>query len=212
MNLLRSLAVIGLAFGFVCSASATPLISLSAAGATTSSLAGATTIDFNNGCGYASCSGDYIIASGNLSGKYAQPAGVDSPFLSVPNPSASTLSASFSLGTLANYFGLFWGSIDSYNGIRFLLGDQLVASFSGSDLVGHYANGDQVSLNSNRYINFDFGSDAFDSVQLFSNGYAFESDNHAFRTLVSVTEPAPMLLMALGLLSLALMRRRRTQA
>jgi hypothetical protein len=188
-------------------AQALPIISLSNAGDVTTSVAGATTIDFNAGCGYTTCTGDFALVSGNESGKYAQPLGVNSQYLTVPNPSPTTQSATFTLGAAADYFGLFWGSIDSYNFISFYLGNSLVASYSGSDIVGQFADGNQLSLNSNRYINFAFGSDAYDSVKLTSNGFAFESDNHAFKKLVSVTEPTTALLFLLGLVGLALARR-----
>ena len=188
-------------------AQALPIISLSNVGDVTTSVAGATTIDFNAGCGYASCVGDFALVSGNESGKYAQPLGVNSQYLSVPNPSPTTQSASFTLGATADYFGLFWGSIDSYNFISFYLNNALVASYSGSDIVGQFADGNQLSYSSNRYINFDFGNDLYDSVKLSSNGFAFESDNHAFKQLVSVTEPTTALLFLFGLLGLALARR-----
>jgi hypothetical protein len=87
------------------------------------------------------------------------------------------------------------------------LNNNLVASYSGRDIVGQFANGNQLSLNSNRYINFAFGSDAYDSVKLTSTGFAFESDNHAFKKLVSVTEPTMALLLFLGLTGLAMARR-----
>lgn len=188
-------------------AQALPIITLSNAGDVTTSIAGATTIDFNSGCGYASCSGDYALVNGSQSGLYAEPLGVNSQYLSVPNPSPTTLSATFNLGTTSDYFGLFWGSIDSYNFISFYLNNALVASYSGSDIVGQFANGNQLSFASNRYINFNFGSDAFDSVKLTSNGFAFESDNHAFKNLVSVPEPTTALLLLLGLVGLGLARR-----
>jgi len=188
-------------------AQALPIVSLSNAGDVTSAVAGATTIDFNSGCGYATCSGDFALVTGNQSGKYAQPFGVNSQYLSVPNPSPTTQNAIFTLGGAADYFGIFWGSIDSYNSISFYLGTSLVASYSGSDIVGQFADGNQLSLNSNRYINFDFGSEAYDSVKLTSTSFAFESDNHAFKKLVSVTEPTTGLLLLLGLVGLALARR-----
>jgi hypothetical protein len=204
-NLMRSL-LLPLLF-IAGSASAVPIVSLSAAGQTTTSVANTTTIDFNSGCGYASCSGDFILATGSQSGLYAQPFGTNTQYLSVPNPSTSSLNADFSLGAAANYFGLFWGSIDSYNFISFYLNNTLVASYSGSSLVGQFANGNQLSYSSNRYINFDFGNSSFDSVKLTSHGFAFESDNHAFRKLVSVTEPSTAILLLFGLVSLTLMRR-----
>lgn len=204
-NLLQSL-LLPLVF-LATSASALPIVSLSAAGQTTTSVADATTIDFNSGCGYASCSGDFALVNGSQSGLYAQPLGVDSQYLSVPNPSATNLSALFTLGTAANYFGLYWGSIDSYNFISFYLDNVLVASYSGSTIVGQFADGNQLSYSSNRYINFDFGSSSFDSVKLTSNGFAFESDNHAFRKLTEVTEPTTAALLLFGLIGLALARR-----
>jgi hypothetical protein len=188
-------------------AQALPIVTLSNAGDVTTSVAGATTIDFNAGCGYTTCVGDFALVNGDQSGKYAQPFGVNSQYLTVPNPSPTTQSAMFTLGTAADYFGLFWGSIDSYNFISFYLNNSLVASYSGSDIVGQFANGNQLGYSSNRYINFDFGSESYDSVKLTSNGFAFESDNHAFKQLVSVSEPTTALLFLLGLVGLALARR-----
>lgn len=188
-------------------AQALPIISLSNSGDVTTSVAGANTIDFNSGCGYSSCAGDFALVNGNQSGQYAQPMGVNSDYLTVPNPSPTSLSATFALGAAADYFGLFWGSIDNYNFISFYLNNSLVASYSGSDIVGQFADGNQLSYSSNRYINFNFGSDAYDSVKLTSTGFAFESDNHAFRKLISVTEPTTALLFLLGLIGLALARR-----
>jgi hypothetical protein len=191
---------------------AMPIVTLSDTGVVTTSVAGATTIDFNSGCGYASCTGDFALVSGNQSGKYAQPFGVDSQYLTVPNPSPTTQSANFSLGSTSDYFGLFWGSVDSYNFISFYLNNNLVASYSGSDIVGLFADGNQLSYSSNRYINFNFGNDLFDSVQLTSSGFAFESDNHAFRTLISVSEPSTRLLFLLGLVGLFFARRQMRNA
>lgn len=188
-------------------AQALPIISLSNAGDIATSVSGATTIDFNSGCGYSSCTGDFALVNGDQSGKYAQPFGINSQYLTVPNPSPIAQSAVFTLGTAANYFGLFWGSIDSYNFISFYLNDSLVATYSGSDMVGQFANGNQLGYSSNRYINFDFGNDAYDSIKLTSHGFAFESDNHAFKKLVSVNEPTTALLFLLGLIGLALARR-----
>jgi hypothetical protein len=205
MKVLQVFSALILTLG-VATAHAAPTVSLSALGQLTSTVEGATTIDFNSGCGYVTCSGDYQIVSGSVSGQYAQPAGTNTPYLSVPNPKANG-SATFTLGTTSDYFGLYWGSIDSYNSISFFLGGNLVGNFSGTDLVGQFANGNQVNYSSNRFINFDFGSGGFDSVKLTSNGFAFESDNHAFR-MTSVPEPAAAILMFIGLLGLVFARQR----
>jgi len=189
-------------------AQAVPVVTLSNLGDTTSSVAGVTTIDFNGGtCGYASCSGQYQIVLGSVSGQYAQPAGTTTSYLTVPNPSSSG-SATFGLGIQADYFGLYWGSIDGYNSISFLSGGNVIATYSGTDIVGQFANGNQVNYSSNRYINFWFGGgETFDSVRLTSNGFAFESDNHSFRA-ASVPEPGTLALLGLGLVGIAMARRR----
>ena len=205
--LFRSIGIVAVCF--TTSVKATPIVvTASNAGQTTSTVAGVTTIDFNGGncAGYASCTGDFALVSGNVSGKYAQPFGTNSTFLSVPNPSDTTHIAVMNLGLQANYFGLFWGSIDTYNIVSFFSGDTQVASFSGADLPNLNANGDQSEWSSNRYINFEFGPASFNTVKIISSGFAFESDNHAYRS-ASVPEPMNMMLMGLGLCGLFVVRR-----
>lgn len=204
----QSIVILG-GLGLSFAASASPVISLSAAGDMFTSVGGATTVTFDTGtcAGYASCGGDLILTSGSASGLYAAPAGDSTGYVSVPNPSVTSQTATFSLGAAADYFGLYWGSIDSYNSIAFYLNNVLVASFSGTDIVGSSANGNQISYASNRFINFDFGSDLYDTVSLTSHGFAFESDNHAFRKAVSVSEPLTLVLFGLGLAGLLVARR-----
>ncbi|WP_316197974.1 VCBS domain-containing protein [Bradyrhizobium sp. SZCCHNS2002] len=75
-----------------------------------------------------------------------------------------------------NTFGLYWGSVDSYNSISFYDGNKLVASYSGDDISPLLANGNQGSLTSNGYVEFhDLAT--FDKVVLTSSSDAFELDN-----------------------------------
>ena len=179
---------------------------VSEAGVYTSQVSGATTMNFNSGgCDAGvSCSGDGLFVSGNLSGRYASPHGITDTYLSVPNP-VSSGTYTIGLNDVYNYYGLYWGSLDTYNSIAFYLDGGLVSSFSGADLGPLLADGNQGSWTSNRYVNFMFtGGDLFDTVMLTSTNYAFESDNHAY---ARVPEPPVFVLLGLGLLGLVFTRR-----
>lgn len=181
----------------------------------TTSVAGATVMSFGSGLcavgGYSSCVGNYDVVTGSVVGRYAAPAGgaANNPYLTVPEDTAVgplAVTASLAGGATANYFGLFWGSIDNYNTLSFLYNGTTVASFTGLDIVIP-ADGNQTSAATNRYVNF-FDLPVFNAVSLASTQYAFESDNHAYAT-VSVPEPGTLLLLGSGLVGLAFRRRRK---
>lgn len=144
-------------------------------------------------------------------GTFAAPYGLsgrdNSNYLSVPNPISSG-SVTAILGGQYDYLGLWWGSVDSYNSISFYNGNDLVQSFTGSQVISpSIANGNQTAPSTNVYVNFmDLGK--FDRFTLTSTSYAFEVDNIAVGN-APVPEPATMLLFGTGLFGLAAVARRR---
>jgi hypothetical protein len=75
-----------------------------------------------------------------------------------------------------NAFGLYWGSLDSYNTIKFYDGTTLVASYTGNDILPLFPTGNQGSFASNGYVEFS-GLHSFNKVVLGSSANAFEIDN-----------------------------------
>ncbi len=177
-----------------------------------SSVVGATTIDFNSGLpapgGLATYTGGALV-TGTKASNYAAPASTasqkdTSQYLTIAPKNSGVAGATdtvtITLSQLQNYFGLHWGSVDGYNSIAFYNGANLIKSFTGADIPGTTASGNQSSPQDNPYVNF-FGQGAneeFNKIVLKTTGIAFESDNHAF---AQVPEPASILgLLAFGFL------------
>jgi len=159
-------------------------------------------------------SGDGQIFNGLLNGTATNP-NTSSPFglsqrdqtnyLSVPNPYQNGF-ATLSLNATYNTFGLWWGSVDSYNTISFFKsGIATGESFTGS-VVAPPANGDQTVSGTNRFVNF-VDLKEFDSVRFDSQGFAFEFDNVTVGNVVP--EPGTIALFGLGMAGLAVFGKRR---
>ena len=76
-----------------------------------------------------------------------------------------------------NTFGLYWGSVNSYNTIAFYNGQTLVASYTGADINPLFPTGNQGSFSSNGYVEFSRLADFNRVVLGTGNSNAFEIDN-----------------------------------
>jgi hypothetical protein len=96
--------------------------------------------------------GNGTVLNGDISGVASAPFGVStkdtSNYMSVPQ-NLSTAPQSVlvtNLGGTYNYFGLWWGSVDTYNTLSFYNGGTLVVSFDGTAITTpNAANGNQTA-------------------------------------------------------------------
>jgi len=186
-----------------------------------SSVAGAQTIDFNSGLpsnNMVTYSGIVNnIVTGSKSGQHATPAGDTTSYLTISNKGANVVGATGSVtlnfAKALDYFGLYWGSVDTYNFVDFYSGGSLLKTFGGAD-VSNTAKGSWTGASDNVFVNF-FSSpgQTFDKVVLRSNGTAFESDNHAYRESNSAAVPEPFTISgSLAALALGWRARRKQKA
>jgi hypothetical protein len=110
------------------------------------------------------------------------------------------------LGGAADYLGFLWGTRDGSNTVSLLNGAAVVGTFAGSS----------PSTGSGSYANLlaPGSADYFDRVVFTYGGCCFEFDNIATRLVAPVTGvvpvPAPVALLASGLLLLGGLARRRS--
>ena len=153
-----------------------------------------------------SFTGDGGVVNGDLVNKYAEPY----PSLAGPDTtnylSTGIGTATLSLSTPQTYFGLLWGSVDSYNSLAFYdAHGNLISSFTGLDVTAA-ANGDQGYYGT-FYVNF-LSDIPFTTVVASSSNYAFEFDDVAVDPPAPAPEPASLAILAGGLMALAATRRR----
>ncbi|GAB4369275.1 MAG: hypothetical protein Kow00121_09030 [Elainellaceae cyanobacterium] len=152
------------------------------------------------------------VVSGNSSGVYASPFPTSGGKYLTVGPSGVTAGPAtlkFAFSNLLNYYGLYWGSVDSYNKLEFLRDGNVVGTFNGSQFIPPAIAGAQGTGGS-IYVNFfaDNASQYFNEVRLTSTQFAFESDNHAYRVV-----PTPALLPGLiGMGAAALRKKRKEEA
>jgi hypothetical protein len=113
---------------------------------------------------------------------------------------------------LKTSFGLYWGSVDTYNSLTFYDGSVAVATISGADVAPPLAaNGGQTDYASNGYILIS-ALPQFDRVVAASSSNSFEFDNVAAGGMSAVPEPSTWAMLLLGFAGLGYAGLRRSKA
>jgi hypothetical protein len=113
------------------------------------------------------------------------PEGDTTPYYSVKPVAAAFIAEP---GASYNYFGLYWGTIDEYNELRFFREGRLIATVTGRDVLRLIAARDTPRPGrQSSYVNIHFGMETYTRIEFRTSLPAFESDNHAF-THVTTSE------------------------
>lgn len=160
--------------------------------------------------------GGASVVQGSSPGAYAAPilSGNNNAFFESSTPqnqpdatpyittSGGSVTMTFASGPVS-YFGLLWGSIDSYNSITFNFADGTTQTLAGT-AVG------SAGTATTSYVNF-FGSSLITSVTASSLNNSFEFDNVAYGN-ATIPEPASLVMLGLGAVVVGGVRFRATRA
>ena len=162
--------------------------------AAASASAATTVIDFNNGTA-PGFSGDFGLFTTGITNVAAAPN--SSPFLAVPDRTATTNTAVYTDKNFITSFSFDWGTPDSYNTLSFTGLNGTTTAITGAGLAaGRYT------------YNFS-AADQIKSVNFGSSTRAFEIDNVS---VTAVPEPASWALMIGGFVMVGAAARRRNRS
>jgi hypothetical protein len=95
--------------------------------------------------------------------------------------------------TPINYFGFYFGSPDPNNSVQVFNGATPLLTLTGAQLMGMGVPG---GTGGSAYVNFTAeGSEQFTRIVFSTPNFPFETDNHAYRAVSAVPEPAALLLL-----------------
>ena len=164
--------------------------------------------------------GGYGFAKGSVSGAFATPANDLTYYFYTPEqgnnaPASVTVDNSdflaFSPNLYIDYLGLYFGSIDTYNSLKFNLIGGNSFTITGTEILNKLGgtSGNQGASSSNVYVNINFTpAEYFTSFTLETTGVALEIDN-VVTHVSAVPEPSTLILFGAGLLGLVALGRKR---
>lgn len=179
----------------------------------TTSVAGATVVDFDSNLLLPTGYTGGAVKIGSSSDNWASPPNDTSNFYTVGPGSGQSNPGTVLLNSVSQYFGYFGGSPDKYNSVELYMNNSMLTSFTGTYLAsvagippdGNWSNGAYWNIWASNATEY------FNKVVFRSTSNAFETDNHA--SVSAVPLPAAVWLFGTGLLGLlGLAKRQRSTA